>query len=287
MRRGFSPKLLHWAGLLLLVVATGGCARSSHVSERAVLLADKGQSREAVALLEKELASDPALVRERRLLIRLYGSVGDLGKARNEANVLAKQLGAGSPVPWLELGHAHELCHRYDVALELYDYAAQVAPLDPAGPKTGGMRAAAWGELEEAEPRLSEAVRRDVRDARSFHALGLVRTKLRDLAGAERAYRAGLASDPRGIDNRIGLATLALVRGDAARVLAEYEAILQRYPKFADAELGRSWALAKLGRLTEARAALERAARLGASANSVERQRAWLAGEQAKSATTR
>ncbi|HET9932373.1 MAG TPA: tetratricopeptide repeat protein [Polyangiaceae bacterium] len=252
-----------------------------------MLLADKGQNREAVALLEGELTKHPRLVRERRLLIRLYGSLGDLGKARNEANVLAKQLGPQSPLPWLELGHAHELCHRYDVALELYDYASAVAPLDPAGPKTGGIRAAAWGELEAAEPRLSEAVRRDVRDARSFHALGLVRTKLGDLDGAERAYRAGVLSDPRGIDNRIGLATLALVRGDVDRVLAEYEAILQLYPKFADAELGRSWALGKLGRLTEARAALERAARLGASPKSVERQRAWLADERAKSATTR
>ena len=286
MRRGFSPKLLYWAGLLVLGLATSGCARRPLVSERAVLLADKGQTREAVAMLEAELAKHPELVRERRLLIRLYGSLGDLGRARNEANVLAKRLGAESPLPWLELGHAHELCHRYDVALELYDYAAAVAPLDPAGPKTGGMRAAAWGELDAAEPRLSEAVRRDVRDARSFHALGLVRTKLGDLDGAERAYRAGLSSDPRGIDNRIGLATLAMVRGDAARVLAEYEAILQLYPKFADAELGRSWALAKLGRLTEARNALERAARLGASPNSVARQRAWLADERANSATT-
>lgn len=286
MRRGFSPKLRLLAGLLVFAFGPG-CAHRSNAAERAILLADTGQNREAATLLEIELQKHPALVRERRLLIRLYGALGDLGRARNEANVLAKQLGSASPLPWLELGHAHELCHRYDVALELYDYASAVAPQDPAGPKTGGMRAAAWGELEEAEARLSEAVRRDVRDARSFHALGLVRTKLGDLEGAESAYRAGLASDPRGVDNRIGLATLALVRGDAARVLAEYEAILQLYPKFADAELGRSWALAKLGRLTEARAALERAAKLGASAASVERQRAWLTTEHSKSATTR
>jgi tetratricopeptide (TPR) repeat protein len=286
MRRGFSPKATLLAGLFAFALAAG-CTHRTNVSERAVLLADKGQNQEAVALLTSELEKHPELVRERRLLIRLYGVLGDLGRARDEANLLAKQLGGGSPIPWLELGHAHELCHRYDVALELYDYASAVAPSDPAGPKTGGMRAAAWGELEAAEPRLSEAVRRDVRDARSFHALGLVRTKLGDLDGAERAYRAGLSSDPRGLDNRIGLATLALVRGDAARVLAEYDAIVQLYPKFADAELGRSWALGKLGRLTEAEAALGRAARLGASPETVERQREWLARERAKSATTR
>ncbi|MGC4094941.1 MAG: tetratricopeptide repeat protein [Polyangiaceae bacterium] len=255
--------------------------------ERAILLADKGQNREAVQLLLQGLEKQPNDVRERRLLIRLYGVLGDLGRARDEANVLAKQLGAASPLPWLDLGHAHELCHRYDEALQFYDHAAAVAPLNPAGPKTGGMRAATWGEAELAEPRLAEAVRRDVRDARSFHALGVVRIKLGDLEGAERAYRAGVASDPRGLDNHIGLATLALLSGDAARVLSEYDTILQLYPKFADAELGRVWALVKLGRLTEAERALDRAATLGASKAALGRQRAWLAGERAKSAGTR
>jgi tetratricopeptide (TPR) repeat protein len=279
--------LLWTAGLIALGATSGGCSSRVNVSERAILLADKGQESEAAKLLAADLLEHPGSVPERRLLIRLYGSLGDLGRAREQATLLAKQLGASSPVPWIELGHAHELCHRYDVALELYDYAAAVAPHDPAGPKTGGMRTAAWGELEEAEPRLAEAVRRDVSDARSFHALGLVRTKLGDFAGAERAYRAGLASDPRGLDNHIGLATLSMLEGDAARVLSEYEAILQLYPKFADAELGRSWALAKLGRLTEAEAALARAARLGAAPNSVARQRGWLADERAKSARRR
>ncbi|MFZ5892588.1 MAG: tetratricopeptide repeat protein [Myxococcota bacterium] len=286
MRSGFGPNVTLAFAVLVASVWAGACAHTPSASERAVVLADKGQNQEAVQLLEAELAKRPALVRERRLLIRLHGALGDLGRARNEANVLAKQLGPTSPLPWLELGHAHELCHRYDVALELYDYAAAIAPNDPAGPKTGGMRAAAWGELEAAEPRLTEAVRRDVRDARSFHALGLVRAKLGNLDGAERAYRDGVASDPKGLDNRIGLATLWLVRGDAARVLAEYEAILQLYPKFADAELGRSWALIELGRLTEAQAALDKATRLGASRTSIERQRAWLAERRAKSATT-
>ncbi len=267
---------------------TAGCARPhADVSARAIVLSDHGQNQEAARLLEAELLRNPSALRARRLLIRVYGVLGDLGRARAHAELLARSLGVGSPLPWLDLGHAHELCHRYDEALELYDLAARVAPTDPAGPRTGGMRAAAWGEALLAEPRLVEALRRDAGDGRVYHALGLVRVKLGDLEGAQAAYQGGVLRDPRGLDNHLGLATLALVKDDAPRVLAEYDVILQLYPKFADAELGRSWALLRLGRLTEAERALNDAAELGASARSLNRQRRWLAEERAKSAGTR
>lgn len=273
--------------LALLACALGlpGCARTPESPlQHALVLADKGQDRTAIAELDAYLARYPNAVRERRLMIRLQGVVGDRGAARTHAEALSRSLGAGSPIPWLELGHAEELGHRYDAALELYDLAAQVAPGDAAGPRTGGLRAAQWGELEMAEPRLTEAVRRDPKDARVWHALGLVRTKLGDLAAAELAYRAGVQQDPGGLDNHIGLATLALVRDDPARVLEAYDAVLRLDPRFADAVLGRSWALVRLGRFAEAEQAIGEAARLGASSRSVEKQRRWLADERAKSA---
>jgi tetratricopeptide (TPR) repeat protein len=270
---------------LVCVLGFGGCARAPESPmQHALLLADKGQEREAIAELAGYLARYPNAVRERRLMIRLQGVIGDLGAARAHAEALSRSLGAGSPIPWLELGHAEELGHRYDVALELYDLAARVAPGDAAGPRTGGMRALQWGELEVAEPRLSEAVRRDPKDARTWHALGLVRTKLGDLAAAEQAYRAGVRQDPGGLDNHIGLATLGLVRDDPASVLEAYETVLRLDPRFADAALGRSWALVRLGRFAEAEQAIGDAARLGASSRSVEKQRRWLADERAKSA---
>jgi tetratricopeptide (TPR) repeat protein len=251
------------------------------------VLADKGRNAEAARLLEDELVLQPRASRERRLLIRIYGALGDLGAARRHADALGQQLGPHSPTPWLELGHAHELAHRYDAALEFYDRAGRVAPADPAGPRTGGLRAAAWGEVEAAEPRLAEATRRRPDDARSWHALGVVRLKLGDLAGAESAYRAGAALDPRGLDNYIGLATLALLRDDPRAVLAEYDRVLVVAPQFGDAQLGRAWALVRMGRFDDAERAIDNAVRLGASSRTVEKQRRWLESERAKSASTR
>ncbi len=263
--------------ILVAALCSAACAPSAvNVRERAIMLADKGDWDASIRELRTFIDKHPPAVAERRLLIRIQALKGDLGSARREAEQLAKLLGPTSPVPWIELGHAYELSHRYEEAIALYDRAAEVAPRDPAGPREGGMRAARWGEVELAEPRLAEALRRDPRDAAVWHALGLVRAKQGDRAGAREAYESGLRADPQALENRVGLATLALARGDASAALAQYDALVAARPRFADARLGRSLALIELGRLDEAERALGEATRLGADRRAVAAQRRLL-----------
>ncbi|HVJ14631.1 MAG TPA: tetratricopeptide repeat protein [Polyangiaceae bacterium] len=262
------------SALLVCGFALSACATNRPTAmQQAQLLADKGQHAAAAQVLERRLSEAPRDIEARRLLIRVYALDGQLGQSKRHAEVLFSQLGRGDAVPWVELGHALELNHRYDEALEHYDAAAAAAPKDPLGPLTGGLRAARWGEAEIAEPRLVEALRRDPRSAEAWHALGLVRLKLGDLQGAKSAYSSGLRADPHALENRLGLATVALAEGDAAAALAQYDAILAERPKFSDGELGRAWALIRLGRLDEAREALDRAYRLGANRAVIARQR--------------
>ena len=230
-----------------------------------------------MALLRMDLAVHPGDVPARRLLVRLLGFTGDMPGARAETEELARRLGPDDPTPYIELGHALELAHRYDEALEAYDKAAAAAPTQPAGPREGGMRAARWGEVEWARPRLEEAVRRGANDAETWHVLGLVRLHLGDAAGAIEAYRAGTRVEPTAPACWLGLATVAVSRGDAAGTLAAYDRLLALRPRFAAAELGRAWALAKLGRGGEASRALDHAAELGAPAENIARQRGVLA----------
>ena len=107
--------------------------------------------------------------------MRLLGLTGELVAARAEAEELGKRLGPDDPTAWIELGHALELAHQYDQALEAYDAAGAAAPASPVGPREGGMRAARWGEAEWARPRLEEATRRGANEPEVWHALGLVR----------------------------------------------------------------------------------------------------------------
>jgi len=263
---------MRWVVLLALT----SCITLSPV-DRALQLSREDRRSEAEDVLRLELRQHPDDIAARKLFVRLLGFDGDLGAARNEVAELRKRLPESDPSPEIELGHAFELAHRFDEALEQYDKAAAVAPDSPKGPLEGGMRCARWGEAEQAEPRLVEAIRRGARDAETYHALGVVRVRLRDLDGAEKAYREGLRVDPSHDENWLGLATVALLRDDAAGALAAYDALVRKHPSYAAGELGRAWALAKLGRKTEARAALDRAESLGAPKTNVDKQRAALA----------
>jgi tetratricopeptide (TPR) repeat protein len=262
-------------GVIAAVVGcwmSSGCAKPPTPVEQAALLSEKGQDAAAVTLLQGYLQQHPAAIAERRLLIRLYAVTSDLGRAEKEAAILASHLPPASPVPWVEMGHVMEIAHRYEEALSMYDRAAEVAPRDPLGPRAGGLRAAQWGEPEVAAPRLEEALRRNPRAADVWHALGLVRLSLGDLDGAATAYRSGLVADPAALENRIGLATVALERHAPADALHEYDALLRARPGFADGYLGRAWALLALGRFGDAEASLEEARRHGADAHSVNLQ---------------
>jgi tetratricopeptide (TPR) repeat protein len=274
LERFFGPRGGAAAGLLLgLWVA--GCAIPS-AAERARSLSRQGHDEQAVELLKSDIAAHPDDVSARRLLVRLLGVTGDLPGARAQAEELARQKGASDPTAYIELGHAFELAHRYEDALAAYDEAATVAPTSAAGPREGGMRSARWGEVEEARPRLEEAVRRGAVDAETWHALGLVRLHLGDFEGATQAYRAGAAADPRAADCWLGLATVGITRGDPTLALEAYDQVLARRPHFGPAALGRAWALGKLGRKDEALRALDQAQDLGAPAANVARLRASL-----------
>ena len=264
--------------IVLFALAATACAPLGPI-DRAQQLVRQKKDAEAVSVLRKHLAQHPEDLSARRLLVRVLAWSGDLEGAKAEVAELQQRM-PDDPVPWIELGHAFELAHRFDEALAAYDTAASVAPSSPAGPREGGMRTARWGEPEEAVSRLEEAIRRGAKDAETFHVLGLARLNLHDYDGAEEAYKQGLAADPKSTETLLGLATVAVVRGDAAAALSAYDAILARKPTYAAAELGRAWALAKLGRRTEAERALDRAADLGAPRANIDKQRRALKGNR-------
>lgn len=262
------------AGLLASVL--GACSLGPPPWQRAALLAQRGDTPGAIQSLEQHLRENPEAQPERRLLIRLHGSVGNWRAAAEQAERLAEQLPSGSPVPWVELGAALELGHRYDEALSAYDRAASVAPSDPLGPKRGGTRAARWGELAQAEPRLREAVRRAPEDAEAWHALGVVLLGLGRLDAARHAYAAGIGANDQALENRLGLATVALRLNEPAAALEQYERLLEERPGFTEALLGKSWTLILLERYDSAEAVLREAERLGADRDTVARQRVEL-----------
>jgi len=270
------------ARVLLACVALGlvGCVKPTPV-ERAMSLARQHREEEGVALLRQDLASHPDHDDARRLLIRLLAVQSNLPAARDEVEALAARLPPGDPSAWIELGHALELVHKFEEAMAAYQTASETSPLSPLGPREAGLRAARWGEWAQAETWLTEAVKRGGASAEIWHTLGLVRLNLHDVVGARDAYRQGIALDPKGADCWLGLATVALSEHDWGGALFAYDGALRVRPDWGDGELGRAWALARLGRRVEATKALERAEELGANPSALAKQRALLRREEA------
>ncbi len=211
-------------------------------------LARQHREAEGIALLRRSLALHPDGLGARRLLIRLLAVGSDLPAARDEVAALAARLPPGDPSPWIEVGHALELVHQFDEAMQVYQAASDAAPESPSGPREAGMRAAHWGEWEASRASLEEAVRRGAGDEETWHTLGIVRLNLHDLDGARDAYARGVAADPKAVDCWIGLATVGLAAHDWAGALA---GLRRRRP--AAPVLGRRRARASLG-AREARA---------------------------------
>ena len=267
--------------LMLALVTVAGplaCVRPTPI-ERAMSLARQHREDEGIVLLRQDLAKQPDDLDARRLLIRLLAVTSDLPAAREEVSALEARLPPKDPSPWIELGHALELVHQFDEAMAAYETASETAPSSPLGPREAGLRAARWGEWDASRTWLEEAVRRGARGVDVWHTLGLVRLNLHDPEGAREAYSQGIAAAPTGADSVdcwLGLATVALFSHDWAGALAAYDGVLRQRPGWGDGELGRAWALARLGRGAEASKALDRAETLGASPAALAKQRTLL-----------
>lgn len=258
------------------------CGVSQVTPGDVALLAERGQHQRAIELLETQVLSDTNNPEPLRLLIRTHASAGDWHGVETTLVRLISVSPSDSPEPWLELGHAHELLHEFDQALAAYDRASKVSPTSARGPFVAGRRAARWGWWNVAADRMREAVRREPNRPELWHTLGFSLLAGGDIAGAQAAYSNGLGVNSSSLANRIGLATVALRREDYTLALSHYDALIEAQSKFAEAHLGRSWTLLRLGRLAEADDAISAAESLGADADIVRRQRTLLGSNRGK-----
>ena len=132
---------------------SAGCARAdAPTSGRSRSCGSTGTRRRSRSLRKRPRASTRTTCRRGGCSCACSASRATCRARAREAEELARTSGPSDPTPYIELGHALELAHRYDEALEAYDAAASAAPASPAGPREGGMRCARWGEAEEAQP---------------------------------------------------------------------------------------------------------------------------------------
>jgi tetratricopeptide (TPR) repeat protein len=123
-----------------------------------------------------------------------------------------------------------ERARQYDRARELYLRAAREAPdrrSQAIAWRELGSALIFWGELDEAAKALGKVVELEPGAVSAWHDLGIVRARLGDAAGAEKAFRRAIQLAPEEPRPRVALAALLVRqrRWDAA--LEEYRALEQ------------------------------------------------------------
>ena len=195
------------------------------VSIRVGIMARHGRGKAAVEEAERWLSAHPEELRSLLLAARARELNGDLEQAANHLTAAVAQA-PDSIAPRVLLAKVRESAR----------------------------------QLPEAEKIWSQAVSRFPRQNGLAFDLALCREKLGDLEGAERAVRDVLDREP---DNATALNFLGYLFADHNRKLDEAVVLIQKALVF-DPENGAyldslGWAYYRLGRLAEARTALERA----------------------------
>jgi Flp pilus assembly protein TadD len=240
---------------MVLAVVTG-CGGPMQDGRRAMARGDFEVAARAFRRATTEQPDDPA---PWLALGRAEMAAERFGEAR-EALSRAAVLRPRAVLPRVLLGHAWELSRRYDEALLAYQQAVEVAPRSAYAHRVLGTRLLRWGRPVEAVDPLARAVELDPAHAETWNALGMARYHADDRAGAEGAFRDGIARHPSHPGLRLGLAALLVNARRFAEALAEYDALLARVPTFAPAHVARGILLHELGREDEAEAAFVRAA---------------------------
>ena len=149
---------------------------------------------------------------------------GACGGARAEE----RQEPAASTRALLTRAREAERARRYDRARELYLRATREAPdrhSQALAWRELGSALIFWGELDEASRALGRVVAIDPGAVSAWHDLGIVRAKLDDPAGAERAFRRAIALAPEEPRPRVALAALLVRQRRWNDALAEYRVL--------------------------------------------------------------
>jgi len=123
-----------------------------------------------------------------------------------------------------------------------------------------GMAALEQQDFAGAKAILSEARKKDPKDAQAAFYLGLALEGTGDKAGAEKEYRAALDLDPKLADPAVNLSQLLLDADKAPEALAVVDLALKSTPKHPDLLLNRAVALEGSGKKEEALSAYGTAA---------------------------
>lgn len=214
--------------------------------EEAHRLMQLERTNDALALLEKLVASDPQNAIFRASLAKVWRQRGDLPRAIALYREAAGQT-PDDPEAWYNLAAAFQEAGDQEKAAAAIGEALRRDEKRPEAHNVLGISLASTGQLERAKGEFDRALAIDPRNARAFNNVGNVERAMNRPAEAEAAYRKAIELAPRYADPLNGLGAL-LVEHDRPRdALPLFDRAIALAPDYFEARLNRGVALALAG----------------------------------------
>lgn len=255
--RLWRPRQAFLCVMVLIVLGVTGCGPMPHVM-RAI---DEGDFADARTRLQTALEREP----NDRDLLWWLARVEMLDERPEDARVVLSRIIAIDPADvgaHIEIGISYELGRDYSEALAAYVRATERAPRSAKAFRWLGQRLLRWGQPVEAVSPLTRATELDATDIETWGALGRAQLLAEDPAAAEATLRRAITIHPNDRDLVLALGLVMLSGERWAEALVVYDEVVERWPRFAPAHVGRGILLDTLGRRPEALSAFEAAARV-------------------------
>jgi len=145
----------------------------------------------------------------------------------------------------------------YDLALEEFRRAVELAPDEPIARNNLGSALTALGDFEGAEREYRAALDIDPADSMAHFNLGTLRARASRDTEAIEHYRSALESNPDYLKARFNLANALCRAGEFEDAAAQYGRVVERDERNGSARLGEALALIRIRRYAEALERLE------------------------------
>jgi arylsulfatase A-like enzyme/Tfp pilus assembly protein PilF len=205
-----------------------------------ICLAGLGQLDEAIECYHRVLQIDPS---DTNALLNLGAALASQGKILEAIDPYRKAMeyDATSAIAPLRLGQLYQDAGELEQALRLFAEAIARDPeADDAYRALGDLEAAS-GHLKLAIKHYETALKLNPNSIPTLVNYGIIEARSRNLEAAQGLFERAIAVNPQEILARQNLAHTFELRGERARAISEYEALLRKAPEHLPALIALGW----------------------------------------------
>ncbi|HUB67922.1 MAG TPA: tetratricopeptide repeat protein [Candidatus Methylacidiphilales bacterium] len=224
-------------------------------------LAQKGQTKEAIAQYQQALEINPDYAQARNNLGSIFAQEGRVDEALAQFQ-RALEINPNYAEAQNNMGNVLARKGQVDAAIAHYEQALQIDPYFIGARDNLGLALSQKGKVDQAMIEYQQALQMNPHVAESHYELGNAYLQKGRLDEAIEQYQKALEIDPGGAEVHINLGAAFLQKGQVDEAIVQYQEALEIVPNSAEVHNNLGWAWMQKGEIMEAIAQFQEALRL-------------------------